>query len=474
LLVAAVAIPVLLQHIGVDRYGVLSIAWMLIGYFSLFDFGVGRALTKFVADRLGTENEHDIPALVWTSVALMVLLGSVGGICMAGISPWLATRILKIPMHLRGETLQALYMLAAATPVVIATTGFRGVLEAQQRFAVVNAIRVPMGALTFAGPLLVIPFSQSLVPIVALLLGGRVLLCIVYLLACLRTMPSLLSGFALRADVIRPMLSFGSWVTVSNVVSPVMQSMDRFLIGALLSVSAVSYYSAPFDMISRISILPAAVAGVLFPAFAVTFMQDRNRLEMLLNRGLKFIFLAVFPVVLLIVTFAPEGLRLWLGPSFADQATSVARWLAAGTLVNCLALIPATFIQGIGRPDITARLHLIELPVYLLGASWLIYTRGIKGAALAWAIRVLLDALLLFIIAESILEAKVLRQPIIVFVGVGLCILPVASLIMPLAAKLAFLAAALSAFIIASWWVFLDFDDRAVLNTWRRRVVLSE
>lgn len=474
LLVAAVAIPILIRQIGVDRYGILSISWMLIGYFSLFDFGVGRALTKFVADRLGTDSESDVPALVWTSLALMGVLGVVGGICMAAVSPLLVSRILRIPPYLHRETLQTFYLLAAGTPFVIVTAGLRGVLEAQQRFGIVNAIRIPMGVFTFASPLFVLPFSQRLVPIVALLVAGRLVLCGVYLLTCLRTTPSLLTGFALRMEVVRPVLSFGGWVTVSNIVSPVMQSMDRFLIGALLSVSAVAYYSAPFDVISRISILPAALAGVLFPAFAMSYGQDRDRLPRLLSRGLKFIFLIVFPVVLIIVTFAPEGLGLWLGPNFAHLSTPVARWLAAGALVNSLALVPMTFIQGIGRPDITAKLHLIELPLYVGAVWWLVRTRGIEGAAVAWTARVVLDAIVLFLVAESFLDRKGLKTQMGAFVSAGLGVLVVASFFATLSAKFTFLITAFFLFVMSAWFVFLNSEDRAMVVALRRGIVGSD
>lgn len=49
--VALFAIPILIRGIGVPRFGVLSLAWIVIGYFSLFDFGMGRALTKLVAEK---------------------------------------------------------------------------------------------------------------------------------------------------------------------------------------------------------------------------------------------------------------------------------------------------------------------------------------------------------------------------------------------------------------------------------------
>ena len=45
MVVGVVAIPPLVHSLGVDRFGVLSLAWIIIGYFSLFDLGMGRALT---------------------------------------------------------------------------------------------------------------------------------------------------------------------------------------------------------------------------------------------------------------------------------------------------------------------------------------------------------------------------------------------------------------------------------------------
>ena len=52
LLVAVFAIPLLIKGMGTDCFGVLTLVWMGIGYFSVFDFGLGRALTKRVLPRL--------------------------------------------------------------------------------------------------------------------------------------------------------------------------------------------------------------------------------------------------------------------------------------------------------------------------------------------------------------------------------------------------------------------------------------
>lgn len=51
ILAAVFAIPILIHRLGNDRFGVLTLAWTIVGYFGMFDVGVGRALTKLIAER---------------------------------------------------------------------------------------------------------------------------------------------------------------------------------------------------------------------------------------------------------------------------------------------------------------------------------------------------------------------------------------------------------------------------------------
>jgi O-antigen/teichoic acid export membrane protein len=53
MLAAFITIPFLIRNLGTDRFGVLNLVWLIVGYFSLFDMGIGRAITKFVSERLG-------------------------------------------------------------------------------------------------------------------------------------------------------------------------------------------------------------------------------------------------------------------------------------------------------------------------------------------------------------------------------------------------------------------------------------
>src|SRR5271168_3746555 len=406
LIVAVFSMPILIRGLGKDRFGVLALAWALIGYASFFDIGLGRALTQLVARKLGTGEEHEVPILVWTSLLLMVALGVVGAAVIVAISPWLVHHALKIPEALQSETLRAFYLLGLSVPVVISAAGLRGLLEAHQRFKLVNALRIPIGIFAFVGPLLVLPFSRSLVSVVATLVAGRLIGCLAHLLICFRVVPELRRRVAWHGPSAGPLLRFGGWMTVTNIVGPLMVTLDRFLIAGLVSVTAVAYYATPYEVVTKLLLISVAVMGVVFPAFSVSFVKDRSRAALLFGRSVKYILLALFPIVLLIVALAQNGLTLWLGAEFAQHSTRVVQWLALGVLANGLALVPFSFVQGVGRPDLTAKLHLVELPIYLGMLFLLIRADGIEGAAIAWSARTVFDALALFFMARRFLPTR--------------------------------------------------------------------
>src|SRR5947207_8955598 len=403
LLLAFFCIPSLVRALGTSRFGILTLVWVLIGYATVFDFGLGRALTQLVAARLGTDQHRDIPGLVWTSQLMVLTLGFCGTALLILLSGWLVRHVLHVPVFLEAETTWSLYLLAFSIPVVISTAGLRGLMEAHQQFGVTGALRIPAAVFTFAAPLLVLRFSHGLPPIVATLAVGRVVMWVAHLFYCAKIMPELRHGIAWHTPAIRRLLQFGGWMTISNVVGPLMVTLDRFVIAALVSVAAVAYYATSFDAITKLWLVPAALLGVMFPAFSMTFMQDRARTEVLYDRSVKFLLFCLFPIIVSVIVLANDGLRVWVGPDFAQHSTRVLQLLAAGVFINCLAQAPFALVQGIGRPDLSAKLHLLELPGYLLALWYLSKRYGIDGAAFAWTARTLIDALVLFVLSKKFL-----------------------------------------------------------------------
>jgi O-antigen/teichoic acid export membrane protein len=451
-LAALLLVPRLIIALGVDRFGILSLAWMLIGYFTLFDLGVSGALTRLVAERLATRREDEVPALVWTALGLTTVMGLVGAGLIAASAPWIVGRALRIPAALQPEALRLTWVLAAALPIVTGTAALAGVLSAQQRFGVLNAIRVPMGILTYLAPLLVLHFVPGLVAVALALAFVRALGGLAHLAACLASTPGLGARIVTRRTLLGPILSFGGWMTVTAVVGPLMVYFDRFLIGGRLSMAQVAYYTTPYDLISRMGILAAPVMSVMFPAFAASFDTDRPRAGRLFDWSVRTVASLLFPAALIMAVFARQALTLWLGPEFATHTHAVLRLLAFGVYVNCIAQVALTLLQSSGRPDLGARVHLVELPFYLLALWLLIGGQGIQGVAIAWLARVSADAVVLFVLARRRLSADASGVRTALFAGGGGVLAMLVGCLLPgLVPRLVFVAAALAGYAVLAW-----------------------
>jgi len=470
LLVAIVAIPMLIEGLGIARFGVLTLAWMVVGYFSLFDLGLGRALTKLVAEKLGSGQDDEIPLLIWTAMLLMAVLGVLGAIVVAVLSPWLVSSVLNIPVELQPETLTAFYLLAISIPIVISTTGLRGILEAHQRFGLVNVVRIPLGIFTFLGPVAVLLFSDSLVPVVAALVVVRLISWCAYVALCLHVEPSLRRSARIHRTMIRPLVSFGGWMTVSNIIGPFMVYMDRFFIGAVVSMAAVAYYATPYEVVTKLWIIPGAIMGVLFPAFSTAFACDKPRAALLFERAIHYIFTLLFPLIFIIVVLAYEGLDLWLGGEFANNSALVLQLLAVGVFINCLARIPHGLVQSAGRPDLIAKTHFFELPFYLLALWFVLPIYGIEGAAVVWVLRITVDTVVFFLVARSLLpEVSLAINYIARLMIAAMGVLFLAVMVTDIVMKILFLILILLCFTIIAWFKILTEDERAMIFQISRR-----
>ena len=72
LVLAIIFIPMLIKQLGYEKFGVLNLAWVVIGYFSFLDFGIGKSLTKIIAEKIGLNQQQEIPEYFWTSLILML------------------------------------------------------------------------------------------------------------------------------------------------------------------------------------------------------------------------------------------------------------------------------------------------------------------------------------------------------------------------------------------------------------------
>ena len=399
LVVAIFTIPMLIHELGDAKFGLLTLIWALVSYFGLFDLGLGRALTQQLAFILNGPNHEDSGQIIITSLALMAILGVIAALIMYIFGPIGVDKIRDLSD--RQEVINSVYLMAISMPFILVTSGFRGILEAKHHFGIINAIRLPMGMFTFIGPILsIIYFGPNLEMITLVLVIGRFIGFFIHGFYVCNAVKNLHGVFSFNFRFLRPLLFSGGWFTISNVVSPFMGYIDRYLIGILISPAAIAFYATPQELITKISIIPASLNAVLFPKFSQYSGANSEINKSFYYFSLKIVFLIVLPITSCIFIFSFDLLSLWVGNDFAYDSYKLAQIFAIGIFINCLSQIPYTLIQGIGFPKITAIIHIIELPIFLILLWILIDQYGIIGAGFSWLCRITFDAIALFLITH--------------------------------------------------------------------------
>jgi O-antigen/teichoic acid export membrane protein len=398
LITAIVAIPVLVDRLGLSRLGVLSLVWVVLGYAGVLDLGIARALTQRTSQLLARGEPDKIPDLATSALFANVLLGAVGGACLLILAAPLA-HALAVPADLLDETADSFSVLALGLPVALATAAVRGLIEGAQRFDLVTAIAAPSSAFTYVLPAVGALLGLSLPAIVALLVAGRVATLAAYFLLTRRAIPKRSVYGLPRWGAARSLLGYGGWLTVSSASAPAIVYGERTIIAAATTASGLALYVIPYELVARLWVIPGALAATLFPAFSALNEVGSDRIGSTFRQSLTLLMVLVGAPAIVLVAVGGPLLSGWLGSDVASSATAPLQIFAVGAVVNSLGYLPLAFLQASGRAHVAAKVHLAEIPATYL-VTWILALQfGVIGAAIAWLGRVALDAGLLFILA---------------------------------------------------------------------------
>lgn len=388
---ALALIPYTLNRLGSESFGVLTLIWGLIGYFSVFDLGVGRALTVQLSQLNASGQSVDAGPTLRAGMLLACAAGGLGVVLVWLLAPGLANHWLKISPALQDDARLAFSIAAVGVFPTTLASGLRGGLEGLDRFAASNLSRILLGALMFVLPAWSIYFHGPNLGLIAVyLVAGRFLVVIGMAMQLRESFFAGGTSFAKRH--MKALWSYGLWVSVTGIVGPLMVYGDRFFVSATVGADQLSLYAIPQDVLLRLLLIPAALTGALLPRLAAMGTSEAKRAY---RQTYYRVAVAMLAVSLISAALAYPVLAIWISADFAHSALPVALILCVGVWMNSLAAVPYTLLHAKGNPRLTAIFHMAELLLYLL-ALWVLTAHfGLVGAALAWVARVTLDWLLL-------------------------------------------------------------------------------
>ncbi|WP_312193282.1 flippase [Sphingobacterium sp.] len=393
----AIAIPAmgyLARVLGVELFGVYTLAIAIVGYAGIFDIGLTRAIVREIAVYRGNVDERK---KIISTATIFLFLFSVAGAIVISLSTPKIISLLNITAANHNDVQSSIQILVWTIPAFLLNQLWMSILEGDERFAILN-IQRSFGSSIIAGlPALFVLISPSLYSAILGLAVGRLLSLIIAFVIVRNEIIN--AGFIFYRETFRRMIFFGGWITVSNIISPVMVYFDRFVISGSLGADKVGYYTAPSEIVSRLGLIPGALSRAVFPKLSAAKTYDE------LKKNIKFAYLVMglgcLPLVVVLILLAKIIMHLWLGEEYALHSQTIFQILLVGFFFNSIAQIPFTVIQSLGKAKYTAFLHCLEVVPYLVLLYFLVNAYGVLGAAYAWTIRVFVDCLLLILVSRK-------------------------------------------------------------------------
>ncbi|CAE6790975.1 hypothetical protein R75465_04503 [Paraburkholderia aspalathi] len=374
--------------LGVERYGVISLVWTLIGYFGILDLGMSMAAQNHISKARASGDKGESARVFWSATWLNLATGVIGGLIIYFGAFLYTAYFTKVSPELQHEVYMALPWLAVAIPIANVSWVFAGAINGAERFGVYNTNQtigtflfqlLPLGAALWLG--------ATLQNVLAAAVFARILAAILLGRSALKVL-EIRSILPPQLGVAKGLFNFGGWMLIASVTNMIAESLDRVMLGTSLGARFVTYYTVPQNLVTRLNIVPTALVRTLFPRLSAVGRADADTIT---QQSLEFLNGVFTPVALVAMLVLEPFLHLWVGNEIATVAAPVGRIMIVAVWLVGQANVTRILIQSQVNPATAARVGLFELPLFA-GALWLGITHfGLTGAAMAVAGRALFD-----------------------------------------------------------------------------------
>ncbi len=369
-LVALGTVPLVVRGLGEAGYGVYSLVTAIVGYFAVIDINVTAGSVKHIAEYNARRDHARIGQTVMFGLVIYTALGTVGGTGLFAGAGWLVRDVFTVPAALRAEAVATLELAALGFFLTQLQNYLHSVPQSLMRYDIPSRLEIVFGTVVPLATVGVLLLGYGLYEVILV----RVVASGVHCLLLWRGIRVLLPDLALRwpgQAIRRSVLGFSAYAFLSRVASLSYAYGDKLIIGALVGVTGLAYFTVAATLANRVLGLTYRLSSVFFPAAsAMAAAGETARLDRVYLKATRYVVYLNGAMLVLVAAFAEPILRYWMNPEFARHGALVLAVMALSQFVDSLTSLPSLVNDGMGHPRVSGLFAL---------------TRALAGLAIVWA-----------------------------------------------------------------------------------------
>lgn len=378
-------VPILLHYIGKSEYGLYQLIGSLIAYFSIMDFGLTAAVTRFytkykaLKDKVGMENILAISLYGYGGATGLSLL--VGGICY-----WNLDSIFGASMT-AGELLEARQMfllLLFNIAVSLSTMVFRSVINAHEKFLFLKGLETVQLILQPALVILILqkyPTAMAVAVAQTALNVGLILARIYY---CFARLHITIQFHYWNQELFHDFKKLALSVFCVSLIDQVFWKTNQIILGIVQGTGAVAVYSIASLIYMNYMALSTAISGVYLPHITEMVAQRKpmEELSSLFIQIGRWQYYLLALVATGFIIFGRQFIQLWAGSGFEDSYWITILIILPFT-IDLIQNIGLAILQAMNRYDFRAKIYFLTGVLNLVLAIPLGMKYGGIGCAVA-------------------------------------------------------------------------------------------
>jgi O-antigen/teichoic acid export membrane protein len=320
IVIGFVATPLIVRNLGNRQYGLYAVILGFISY--SFSFGVGKILTKYIAEyRALGENKRIsevVSATFWLSIA-MALAGSVLVACSAR---YIASDVLALPPDQQATGEIGLYLACAAIIATILSQIFQNILQGLNRFGSFVILTNVSGILLNIGNVALAVLGYGTVELLTWNFAALCIMGAAFAYDAVRHLPEFSLRPNFRSGEWPRVLRYGANIILYQVFGNVLVAFERGWIIRKFGAEAATFYVIPMTLAIYMQSIIASCLLAVFPVFN-ELLSDRVRLTELYQKATKVLIAIVFLFSTMLIFAGRPLLLVWINEEMANRGYAV-------------------------------------------------------------------------------------------------------------------------------------------------------
>jgi len=383
-------VPIYIQLMGVEVFGLIGIFLSLSAMFDLLDMGLSTTLNRELSRlSMAEDSAQESRNLVRTFEVVYWGVGILIGIAVIILAP-LITKYWINSTSISSETIEHALLimgilLAAQWPNAIYSGGLMGL----QRQVGLNVIKSVSITVQLGGAALVLLFiSPSILSFFLWQAFVALLTTIALAMRLWKLLPK--SGHRSKFDktLLIKNLRFASGMMGISVVTVILTQLDKIILSKMLTLEMFGYYMLALYVANALRGFVIPIFSALFPKFTqLVASAEESNLIALYHKSCQLMSVFVLPLTITIAVFAKEIFALWLDDTMAIQNShQILTLLVIGTALNAIMILPYALQLAYGWTKLSFYKNVVAIIFLVPLMVWMVQMYQGIGAAWVWII----------------------------------------------------------------------------------------